>query len=346
MSNLLDTGGRRLGSIFLPLILIGLGALLLLRNAGLIQVSIWDLVGRLWPLIPLLVGIELLIGQRSPRAAVLVMLLVSSGVIAAIALFASDPGRFPVGWSVNITSDQTGSEVASRFPRIEEPLADVERAEVELRLGAGELRLSSLPAHSPLLIAGDLTPGSGREAPAWEAKIERRQEGELAKIEVVSGSGTFDFNSENNAERWDLQLSPEIPIEMAVQAGASQVELDLTRLRVPELQVELGAAQLHLRLPAHGHTSATVEAGAADVTIDIPADTPARIRTRGGLAQIEVDTRAFPQVGSSDVYQSPGYRSSPDNRIDLELKTGLAKVEVRAVPLVGPAGQPESGDSG
>ena len=92
MSNLLNGGGRRLGSIFLPLILIGLGALLLLRNAGLIQVSIWDVVGRLWPLIPVLIGIELLIGQRSPRASVLVMLLVSIGIIAGIALFASDPG--------------------------------------------------------------------------------------------------------------------------------------------------------------------------------------------------------------------------------------------------------------
>ncbi len=343
MSNLLDSGGRRLGSIFLPLILIGLGALLLLRNAGLIEVSIWDIVGRLWPLIPVLVGIELLIGQRSPRAAVLVMLVVSIGVSAAIVLFASDPGRFPADWTVNITSDHSSSEVGSRLPRIEELLADVERAEVELRLGAGKLRLSSLPTDSSLLIAGDLTAGSGREAPAWEARIAREAGGKLAEIEVISGSGTFGFGSDDNAERWDLQLSPEIPMEIEVQAGASQVELDLTQLRVPELQVELGAAELYLRLPTHGYTSATVEAGAANITIDIPADTPARIHTRGGLAQIEVDTQAFPQVASSEVYQSPSYDASPDNRIDLQIKTGLAKVEVRAVPLVGQDGQTESG---
>ena len=83
--------------------------------------------------------------------------------------------------------------------------------------------------------------------------------------------------------------------------------------------------------------------GAADITIDIPTDTPAYIRTRGGLAQIEVDTQAFPQVDSSDVYQSPGYGASSDNRIDLEIKTGLARIEVRAVPVVGRDGQTESG---
>ena len=340
MSNLLNGGGRRLGSIFLPLILIGLGALLLLQNAGLIQVSIWDVVGRLWPLIPVLVGIELLIGQRSPRAAVVIMLLVVICAVPAIMLVAVDSSRSG-GWSVNITSDHSPSEFASLLPRIEEQLADVERAEVELRFGVGELRLASLPASSPLLVAGDLAAGSGREAPMWE--VERRRNSELAQIEIVSGSGTFDFNSEDNAERWDLQLSPEIPIELEVQAGASQIELDLTKLRVPALQVELGAAQLHLRLPAHGHTSATVEAGAADITIDIPADTPARIRTRGGLAQFAVDTQAFPRTDDSDVYQSPGYDASPDNRIDLEIRTGLAKVEVRAVPLAGPAGQTEGG---
>ena len=343
MSNLLNGGGRRLGSIFLPLILIGLGALLLLQNAGLIQVSIWDVVGRLWPLIPVLVGIELLIGQRSPRAAVVVMLLVVICAVPAIMLVAVDSDRSG-GWSVNITSDHSPSEFASLRPRIEEQLADVERAEVQLRFGVGELRLASLPASSPLLVAGDLTPGSGREAPTWE--VGRVGNGEHAEIEIVSGSGTFDFNRENGGEHWDLQLSPEIPIEMEVQAGASQVELDLTRLRVPELQVELGAAQLHLRLPAQGHTSATVEAGAADITIDIPADTPARIRTRGGLARIEVDSRAFPRTDNSDVYQSPGYDEPPDNRIDLEIRTGLAKVEVRAVPLAGQAGQTEGGGSG
>lgn len=344
MSNLLNGGGRRLGSIFLPLILIGLGALLLLQNAGLIQVSIWDVVGRLWPLIPVLVGIELLIGQRSPRAAVLVMLLVIICAVPAIVLFglvAVDSSQSG-SWTVNITSDRSHSQTASRLPRIEEPLADVERAEVELRLGVGELHLSSLPASSPLLIAGDFAAGSGREAPAWE--VGRIQNGEHAEIRIVSGSGAYDFNSENSGERWDLQLSPEIPIEMDLKAGVvSQVELDLTRLLVPELEVEVGAAQLHLRLLAHGHTEATVEAGAADITIDIPADTPARIRTRGGLAQIEVDTRAFPRLDSSDVYQSPGYDVSPDNRIDLEIRTGLAKVEVRAVPLAGQGGQAESG---
>ena len=125
MSNLLDTGGRRLGSIFVPLILIGLGSLLLLQSAGLVQVSIWDLVGRLWPLIPLLVGIELLIGQRSPRTAVLVMLLVSSGVIAATALVASGPvdsgpGDFPVSWGLGSTKQAT---VSGGSHRIEELLA-------------------------------------------------------------------------------------------------------------------------------------------------------------------------------------------------------------------------------
>ena len=136
MSNLLNGGGRRLGSIFLPLILIGLGALLLLQNVGLIQVSIWDVVGRLWPLIPVLIGIELLIGQRSPRAAVVVMLLVVICAVPAIMLVAVDSSRSG-GWSVNITSDHSPSEFASLLPRIEEQLADVERAEVQLRFGVG-----------------------------------------------------------------------------------------------------------------------------------------------------------------------------------------------------------------
>ena len=333
MSNLLNGGGRRLGSIFLPLILIGLGALLLLQNAGLIQVSIWDVVGRLWPLIPVLVGIELLIGQRSPRAAVVVMLLVIICAVPAIMLFglvAVDSSQSG-GWTVNITSDHSRSEFASSLPRIEEPLADVERAEVELRLGVGELHLSSLPASSPLLIAGDFAAGSGREAPAWE--VGRIQNGEHAEIRIVSGSGTSDFGSEDPAERWDLQLSPEIPIEMEVQAGASQVELDLTRLRVPELEVELGAAQLHLRLPAHGRIRRQ-RSRPARPTSPLTFRRTRRLASAPGVGwrRSRLIRRPSRALDSSDVYQSPGYDASLDNRIDLEIRTGLAKVEVRAVP--------------
>ncbi len=334
MRTLLDTSGRRLGSIFIPLILIGLGVLLFLQNAGLIQVSIWSFLWRLWPLIPVLVGIELLLGQRLPRVAILVMLLVSGGVITATALVPGAPDDFPVRWGLDSTK---GATVSGEFHRIEEPLANVERAVVELRSGGGELHLSSLPASSPLLVAGDLT------ASSW--RVRRRQGGERAEIEIVSGAGEFSFDSEDNAERWDLQLSPEIPIEMDVQARASEITLDLAQLQVPELQVKLGVAKAHLRLPASGYTSVTVEAGAAEVTIDIPADTPARIRTRG-LMQIEIDKEAFPPADSSGVYQSPGFGSSLDNRIDLEVQGGLAHIVVNSVSLVGQDGQTESGGGG
>ncbi|MAG35846.1 MAG: hypothetical protein CL878_06345 [Dehalococcoidia bacterium] len=332
MSNLLDTRRRRLGSIVVPLLLISIGSLLLLQNSGLVQVSIWSLMWRAWPLIPVLVGIELLIGHQSPRVAVLVMLVVGIGAIGATALIAGKPRQLPVNWGVNVTRDNAPGESASQLPRIEEPLADVERVEVELRFGAGELRLSSLPATSGLLVAGDLGRGGGRDAPTWE--VNRKREGKRAEIEIVSGSGKFGFSSDQNAEHWDLQLSPKIPVTMEVETGASDVNLDLTHLQVPTLQVKLGAAQVHLQLPTIGHTSATVEAGAADVTIEIPTDTPARIRTSGGLSHVEVDTRAFPQGDSSGVYESPGYGSSP-NRVDLEVKSGLANVVVRSKLLVG-----------
>ena len=104
-----------------------------------------------------------------------------------------------------------------------------------MRFGVGELRLASLPASSPLLVAGDLAAGSGREAPMWEVETETGTASTGPDRDRTSGSGTFDFNSEDNAERWDLQFSPEIPIELEVQAGASQIELDLTKLRVPAL---------------------------------------------------------------------------------------------------------------
>ncbi len=83
---------RRPPSFFWPLIFIGAGVILLLANLGYLPWQSWNMLWRLWPLLLVALGIDLLIGRRSMLGAVLsalLILLLIAGV-AVIALFAQN----------------------------------------------------------------------------------------------------------------------------------------------------------------------------------------------------------------------------------------------------------------
>jgi hypothetical protein len=69
---------------FWPLVVIVVGVLLLLQNLGQLPAGLWPLLVQLWPAGLILVGLDLLIGWRSPAAARLAVIL--TGLIMAGAL--------------------------------------------------------------------------------------------------------------------------------------------------------------------------------------------------------------------------------------------------------------------
>ena len=58
----------------------------------------------------------------------------------------------------------------------------------------------------------------------------------------------------------------------------------------------------------------------------VPSGVAARIRISSGLAGVSVDAERFPRVGSE--YISPDYETA-ENRLDLEINTGVGSVSVR-----------------
>ena len=60
---------RRRGGVVWPLILIFIGGVFLLENTGYLPPNFWMNLWRLWPLVLVLVGIELLFASRIPWVA-------------------------------------------------------------------------------------------------------------------------------------------------------------------------------------------------------------------------------------------------------------------------------------
>lgn len=118
---------RQRGGLVGPLApLIGAGVVLLLNNLGVLDWGVWVVLLQLWPVLLIAVGLDLIVGRGS-RLASLLIGLVALGALAAGAWYL---GAAPA--------------TAAAVETVSYDVGGATRADVNLALGAGELRLAAM----------------------------------------------------------------------------------------------------------------------------------------------------------------------------------------------------------
>lgn len=274
------------------------GVLLLLQTTGVVSWSVWVNLWRYWPVILIVIGINVMLGKRLPLVAGLLMLLVLSGAVAAASVQAIDGG---------------GNETSS----FTQPLEGLASADVRVAFGGGDLRIHSLGAGADAFVQGEF------EGLPADVVLERAGDSGRLRIES-SGSGFF---SDFSDTVWDVALSRLPELALYVDAGAANINLDLRDLQVTRLDVSVGAANADIIIPSGaGHVDAFITGGAASINIMVPEGVAARISSDSGLSSVDVDTGRFPRSGGD--YVSPGYESATD-RVNIRIRVGAASVDVR-----------------
>ena len=280
------------------LILVALGVVFLLQNLGVLGWGVWGTLWRFWPVVLLLIGLNIILRGQSPWLVFGITVVVLIGVIAAAVL----------------VERSRPAAVAASFSQ---PLRGITGASAEISFGAGELRIGSLPAGSASLV-------EGMSYPEVEQDFRRRNGTGMLNLSV-SGRGFWTFGE--RGLQMEAFFSPDVPLELVVKTGASDAQVDLSNLQVRRLQVDVGASRLSLLLPAKaGTTEAEVKAGAASVSIAIPQGVAARITAETAVGSFRVDTSRFPRAG--DRYESPDFATAT-NRVDLRVESGVASIDIR-----------------
>jgi hypothetical protein len=295
------------------MVLIAIGCVFLLQNLGYLPPNTWVNLWRLWPMVLVLAGLELLFGRRLPPLAMAALVL----VVLVIGVAALGP-RVPEATGNSTTQSATID------------LGGASQAAVTLQFGAGQLILGPLAQAGPTTLASMQYDGPAGTAPAPQYSVSGGT-GHLAYQVGGSRSGpNFPpfVGQSAPATRMEVELNPSVPISsLVVQTGAADAQLDLSSLQITNLDVSVGAATAWIRLPQTGATTARVNSGAATITLEIPQGVAAQIRHRGGLSTFTIDQSRFPQVGEG-VYRSPDYDTA-QNRVDLDLETGVTTIRIQ-----------------
>jgi len=300
-------------------VFIGAGIILLLSNLGYLPWQSWGVLWRLWPLLVIALGIDVLIGRRSVIGTIVsgVLILGLIGGIVLIALFAQNiPG----------VSDWT-QQAEFRTDHVESSLTNVERAEVYIDWTSVPGYLSSLEDSPNLIEAdvdylGDLTFRTDVRGGRADVVLDSRFTG--------SWFGAWPFGDQSD-KRWDVGLSPDVPLDLTLDAGSGPCDFDLAGLQVSGLVLDAGSGPVDLVLPSGSTFETEIDGGSGPLTIVLPRSVGARVELDSGSGPFSPGARFDLVKGKRDgdsTWETDNYDTA-EHTILFEMDQGSGPISIR-----------------
>jgi hypothetical protein len=282
---------RRAPSIAFPLVLISLGIVFLLANAGYMTGVSWRHVVQLWPVLLVLLGVDLLLRPRSMLAAV----IAEVAIIGAALVYLVAAPALPFGNAVTSGAFTSQESVA--------------------REGAGALSLTLGYGAGDLTLMG----GSGDLVTVKST----REDIELQRVNRGAGSAAVEVRSvvpdvpfDGSSRAWNVTVPSDIPVGMTLNLGAGDFDIDLSGVKLTHATINNGASDLQMILPKpSGNVPITISTGASSVDLRIPDGTQYSVRVTGAVNSV------------SGLQESSAYASAVD-RLTITISSGASSIAI------------------
>ena len=282
---------------------LGLGTVFLLANFGYLPWNSWSLLLRMWPLILVAIGLDLVFEGRG-TASTLIGVLIALVIMAGVAWYA-------IGNSPNT---KLGSTPVSQV------LQGATSANVRITDPVGRLEVSS-GASGDMLLEGT-TQMIGPMNLSQDYDVQSKH-GSLNLS--TKGEGPFAWWGGMSEPLWALELTENVPLTLNTETAAGSLALDLTGLDVTELKATVAVGSLELTLDPQDEFEGRLENPIGRIHILVPA---------GTLVEFTMDTvistANLPAgfVKNGKVIYSPGATAANANvRLSVEQPIGLVSLE-------------------
>jgi hypothetical protein len=298
-----ERNGFRGLSIVGPFVLIGLGIVILLQQLDMIHWNLLEVTFRLWPLILIAVGADILICRRSYLGAIVSLAVMIVLLLGGLYLM----GAGPAGRDA-LSSENVGFA-----------LDNATSGQIEISIDAGHLKLDALPEESTDIVRGTVQSAANGQVTTDNTMVDGRR---VLSIKSQWPRSFVFFHSGDLL--WNLSLTPMIPLDLNCSMGAGEIEADLSALKVEGADLKIGAGHLWLKLPSAGDMEVSVNIGAGAAEIYLPADAPVTVECKTGIGSCNLPNgHGF----WSQTYTSPEYDQAAFHiHLDINLGVGEATV--------------------
>ncbi len=297
--------GRRRRGLFWPLVLIGTGFVFLLGNYGLIQpVSLLTYLA-LWPVLLILLGIDIAFARRWPFGT-----LVAEVAIIGLALLlaATQPS------ALTLTSFSFSGSGGCADPRssVTVPRGSLQSTAFSINAGAARYNVS-----------GGATGAVEATADFDELCVSSRDTGGT-RGDIRLNQGGTRLSGTNDVA---VKLASDLPITLTVNAGAGEFDFDLHDVKVAGARLNIGASSVTITLPhPSGDVAIRADGGASSYVIVVPSDVEARVIVSGGLVSSSTANPRTTKNGNS--IETAGYATAKD-RVTFTVSGGVTSVSVQ-----------------
>lgn len=312
-----DSNSRRI-SLVLPVIFITIGVLFLLHNWRP-SFEPWGILEDYWPLILIFVGLGKIYDNfqrgRNPNAASAISVGTTVGVLAFVAVLALLLWH---GRGVARSHGLYSSDVSHTSQTVD--LQGAKSARAHLEMSAGELTVSGNSQHA---LDADFRFTHAYEEP----RVDYHVTDGVGEIRISQDSHPVRFGNTRN--EWNLEFNKDLPLELRVDMGAGQGNLDFRDIPLTRLDLHLGAGEMDVDLTGDRKTDLTaqIEGGVGQANIRLPKKIGVIAEASGGIGSISA--HGLKQDGGS--YTNEAYGKSPVT-IHLKVSGGIGEIVLTEEP--------------
>jgi hypothetical protein len=307
------------GKIVWGMIYIFIGSIFLLDNFNVIDFY-WVSVWRFWPVIFILIGINMLLSRFGNQKAVPALVAAITLLTLVLIGYQGSRRNNDSRWiSFQFDNDDSENDSTQNVPSyFIEPYGGAKRAELRIQGGATSFKLQDTTSS---LFEADVK----RPFAKYTLTKSISDSVEVLNFRMRSGEQRWNLDEmENNETNIRLNLTPVWDIHIGM--GAGEAIFDLTPYKVSSLKFEGGAASFEAKIGSlQPLTNVTIETGVSNVEIDVPSESGCRIVVDSGLSSKDFIGFIKQSDGS---YQTSNY-STAAKKINISLKGGLSSFEVR-----------------
>lgn len=324
-------------SIFWPVVLIGAGVIWLLTNLNILLLeNLWFLF-RLWPILIIVAGLDVLFSRKLPLIGALLGLLIIAGVITILL----------IGENLQLN----GAPVV-KTETFQSNMGETKLAQFDLNLSIQPATIHRLENSSKLIEAEightgeiDFTVTGGNE--------------KQIKLEPIGLETWFSWVLPEELTTdliWDIGLSSKVPWDLSIKASTAPVVLDLSGVQLDRLhyagstgkssivlpvssdgyeaQMDASTGETRIVLPSNSNVILRLDGSTGQITLDASADAFIQIKVLdGGTGDLIHPERIMKVSGAADrdegTYETPGFKEAEHQLIILveNLSTGNIIVE-------------------
>lgn len=265
-------------SLFWPIILVGVGITWLLVNLGYIPGFTLGQLLKLWPILLIVMGVDIIFGRRYPWAGTVIGLLAVAGIVAILVMSPSLGIQAVPQAKTETFTEPVGTATSVKY----------------------SIEGSSAPVSVDALKSGDeLVHAVITHRSVFNFDVSGSTQKTVRLSESTDSSSWLNWDFTSIPTKWDISMARNIPTEIVLNGGSGSLDFNLKDIALTSLRADLGSGASDFTLPALKDSyEVEIDSGSGSVHVVIPdgASLSFSLSSGSGAVNVTLPVNAALQV--------------------------------------------------